>query len=299
VLVRTSGIQDSVFAFKNYLKNSGWSGDFGVTYKIKPRVTLAASVVDVGYIKWRNGLKEYSINPATASYTFSGLDVKDLVNGNTDTFDQQIDSLKEDFKLTESAGSAFSMMLPAKMYMSAGIDITKSFTIGGLFYAEQFNGHTGMGWTTSVNKNFGRWLSTSLSYTVSNRSYNNFGAGIALKMGPVQIYAVGDNVVGLPVSYIKSGYINEHLNKAHIINGRMGLNFVFGWKKESDQFEEDRSKSYNGGKKDKTKQVSDDNSKSYNGKSSGSKSTSNTKKQPQAKKKRQPAHIRLRQKMKP
>jgi hypothetical protein len=287
--IMTSGLQDSTFNFRNYLSNSGWSGDLGFTYQLLPKLTLAASVVDIGYIKWRNNLVDYKINKDEASYSFSGFEMQDLLEGNTSAFEQQLDSLMEDFKPQESAGTAFSMMLPAKFYASISYNLMESFTVGGLFIAENYNGHTGMGWTTSLNKNFGRWLSTSISYTVSHRSYNNLGAGIALKLGPLQVYAVGDNVVGLPVTYFKTGNINAHMNKAHLFNGRAGINFVWGWKKGSGPKQEVQNESYNG-KKDNTKQIKEDNSKSYNGKKSSSKATTNKKKQPQ------PAHMKARQK---
>jgi hypothetical protein len=273
VHVRTSGLQDSSFVLKNYLSNSGWSGDFGVTYELLPKLTLAASVVDIGYIKWRNNPVDYKIDKEKANYSFSGFDVQDLLGGNTSGFDQQLDSLKEDFKPQQSPGAPFSMMLPAKFYASISYNLMESFTVGGLFIAENYNGHTGMGWTTSLNKNFGRWLTTSVSYTISHRAYNNLGAGIALRLGPIQIYAVGDNVIGIPVTYFKTGSINAHMNNAHLFNGRAGVNFVWGWKKGTGPRQEVQGSS-------------------YNGKKSGNKTTTNKKKQPQ------PAHLKARQKKK-
>lgn len=295
--IRTSGVQDPELIFSNYLNNSGWSGDIGVTYKLLPKFTLAASIVDAGFLKWTNNVYDYTLDKETANFNFSGLDVQDLLDGNTDSFDQQLDSLAENFTPVDAPGSAFSMMLPAKLYLSGSFDVTKSFTIGGVFFAEQFMGRTATGWTTALNKNFGRVLSTSLSYTLSNRSHNNLGAGISLNMAPFQVYIVGDNLLRAPVSLVKTGYVNEFVNSTQVFNVRLGVNFVWGWKKDvAPSQEEDNSKSYNSGKKEKTKPINEDNSKSYNGKKSGAKTTSNTRKQPQARKKKQPAHIRARQK---
>jgi hypothetical protein len=229
--VKTSGVQDPSDVFGDYLKNSGWGVDMGATLQVLPRISVAASLVDIGYINWRNNVYDYTLNKSTAKFTFSGLDVQDLLNGNTDDFEQQLDSLGEAFTPEEKQGAEYSMALPAKMYLSGAFDINQTFTLGGLFFTERFNGRTGTGWTTSLNMNVGKWMTTSVSYTVSNRSVNNLGVGLALKFGPVQLYAVGDNVLGMPMSYLKTGYLNNYINSSKVINGRFGLNFTWGWKK--------------------------------------------------------------------
>lgn len=297
--VKTSGLQNPEPSVSNYMRNSGWAADFGATYKILPKLTVAASIVDLGYIKWNNDLVDYKMDKASANFTFSGLDINELMTGEPEDFDQQLDSLAENFKLDEVAGVAFNTPLPSKFFVSGSYDITKSFSVGTVFFAEQFMGRTATGWTASLNKNFGRVLGTGLSYTVSNRSGNNLGAGLSVNLGPVQVYAVGDNLLRLPISLAKTGYANQYINSTQVFNARLGVNFVWGWKKQAAPEPEDNTESYNQKKSGKTKEVKEDNSKSFNAKKTGGmKATTDKKKQPQPKKKKVPSHIKARQRAK-
>jgi hypothetical protein len=282
--VRSSGVygltNDEDFVVSNKLENSGWAGDFGVTWRLFPRLNLAASLVDIGGIKWDNDVYDYKLDKATAKYSFGGFDAKDLINGDT-SLEDDLDSLKKVFTPDESQGSAYTTMMPAKFFLSGTFDVTKSFNVGGLFFVEQFKDRTATGISASVNKNFGRVVSTSLSYTLSNRSYNNLGAGISLNMTPVQVYLVGDNLLGMPISLASTGYMNEFVNSTQVFNLRFGINFVFGWKKDVLQMVADEDKSSFNSKKDKTKPMNEDNSKAYNSRKKGSRSTTDQKKQPQ------------------
>lgn len=282
--VRSSGVNglsnDADFRVSDKMENSGWAGDFGITWRVLPRINLAASLVDIGGIKWDNDVYDYTLDKATAKYRFGGFDAKDLLNGDT-SLEDDLDSLKKVFTPAESQGSAYTTMMPAKFFLSGTFDVTKSLNVGGLFFVEQFKDHTATGISASVNKNFGRILSTSLSYTFSNRSYNNLGAGISLNLTPVQVYLVGDNLLGMPISLASTGYMNEFVNSTQVFNLRFGINFVLGWKKDVMPTVADEDKSSFNSKKDKTKPMNEDNSKAYNSRKKGSKSTTDQSKQPQ------------------
>jgi hypothetical protein len=206
--------------------------------------------------------------------------LNELIDGNTDSFDQDLDSLRDDFTPTEAVGSDYSLGLPAKFYLSGTFEIMKNLNVGGLFFTEQFMGRTAVGWTAALNKDFGKFLSTSLSYTLSNRSTNTLGAGISLNLAPVQIYVVGDDLLRAPIVMARTGFVNEYINSTQVFNVRFGVNFVWGRIKEGGD------------------QQQEDNSKAYNAKKSGNKTTTNKKKQPQPKKKGPPPHIKARKRMK-
>ena len=52
-------------------------------------------------------------------------------------------------------------------------------------------------------------------------SYNNLGLGVALKEGAMQLYFVSDNVLAL-----------ADPSKTSFVNGRVGINFLFGGKRQ-------------------------------------------------------------------
>lgn len=260
--IRTSGIQnaDDGFSLSNYSSNNGVAFDLGATYRLFNKLTVAASIVDIGGIKWKNDTYQYTLDRSKANYTFPGIDVKRMVEGDSEYFGSLTDSLEAKFKPEEKEGSAYGTMLPTKVYASASYEVMKNFNVGTVLYAESFMGRFGTGWTLAANKHFGRVLSTSVSYTVSNRSFNNLGAGLSLNLAPIQIYVVGDNLLRLPLSVAANKNMNEFLNSTQVFNFRMGMNFVWGWMKDSGKKIED--KSFNSRKKgaktstDKSKQPS-------------------------------------------
>lgn len=261
VRVKTSGIYDldnsNADQVSNYFKNKGWGIDLGATYKLTEKITLAASLIDIGQINWKNNTYEYSLDKATANYTFKGIDAKELFNGNSKPFDAQLDSIKAKFDFKETKISSFRTPLPSKMYLSGSYDVTKTFTAGAILFAEKYHGRFGPGLALAMNKHFGKVLSTSLSYTLSNRSFNNFGAGLSLNLAPVQIYLVGDNLLNLPVTLAAKGELNPFINSTQVFSFRAGLNFVWGWTRDSDE-RVTPAKSFNSKKKKNTKQSSPD-----------------------------------------
>jgi len=86
--------------------------------------------------------------------------------------------------------------------------------------------------TISANTNLGNALMTSVSYTMSNNSYNNLGVGLSSRVGPFQFYLVSDHI---PVTFNKyqfedNGDVTSIPFPTDLkrINIRFGLNFVFG-----------------------------------------------------------------------
>lgn len=241
--VRTSGVQnvDQDFSLSNYSSNNGVAFDLGATYKLLDKLTVAASIIDLGGIKWKNDTYQYTLDKSKANYTFAGVDVQRMVDGDSEYFGSLADSIEVKFKPEEKQGSAYGTMLPTKMYASASYEVMKNFSVGTVLYAETFNGRVGTGWTLAANKHFGRFLSTTVSYTASNRSFNNLGAGLSLNLAPIQIYVVGDNLLRLPISLAANKNMNEYINSTQMFNFRMGINFVWGWMTDSGKKVEDKS----------------------------------------------------------
>jgi len=246
--VRTSGIHgiDDGFHLSNYSGNNGMAFDLGATFKPFEKLTLAASLVDIGAIKWKNDTYQYTLDKSKANYTFEGVDIGKLVEGNSDYGKSLSDSLQAKFKPEEKQGSSYSTALPGKAYVSANYDVMKNFSVGAVMYAERYMGRTATGMTMAMNKHFGKVLSTSLSYTVSNRSFNNLGAGLSLNLAPIQFYIVGDNLLRMPLSVMAHKNLNEFINSTQVFTLRAGVNFVWGWSNDTKKVED---KSFNSKKK--------------------------------------------------
>lgn len=232
--VRTSGINNftqSNFDFgshvKDYFTNTGFAVDLGATYKVMDRLTVGASLIDVGSIKWKNNTYGYTLDPAKAKYTFSGVDLTKVVNGDNNYLNSIGDSIQAKFKVKEGAIGSYSAPIPGKMYLSGMYEVKKNFTAGAVFFAEKFKGRYAAGVTIGVNKHFGRIFSAAGSYTVASNSFNNLGLGMSLNLSPVQIYMVGDNLLRMPFS---GSELNSFINNTKFFNVRLGLNYVFKWR---------------------------------------------------------------------
>lgn len=230
--IRTSGIYDlsqSDYSFKleDYLTNSGFGVDLGASYKVTNKITVAASLLDIGSIHWKNNTYAYTLDPAKAKYTFAGFNLTRLVNNEPNYVESVADSIENNFKFVESSISSYSSAIPTKMYLNGTYQLREQLTLGAALFGETFKGRLATGLTLGVNKHFGKWFSLSGSYTVSNNSYNNLGAGFSLNLSVLQLYLVGDNLLRAPLS---GSELNSFVNSTQFFNIRTGLNFVFGWR---------------------------------------------------------------------
>jgi len=221
--------------WRDYMKNTGFAIDQGATYNLNDKLTLGLSLIDIGSITWKNDNYGYNLNPAKAHYTFEGVNLQQVLDNDKGYLDETKDSLNANFKLQEGRITKYRSPIPGKMYMSAAYAIRKNLNVGALLFAEKFRGRFSPGFSASIHKEFGRKLSTSLSYTITQRSFNNVGAGVSFNLAPIQLYFIGDNLLGAPMAYIQDGNLNAYVNNAKFINLRAGVNIVFGWDKPQEK----------------------------------------------------------------
>ena len=226
IIVNTSGLDSASMAnpSKKYLfgsKNSGFGLDLGATYKIKDDITLSASIVDLGYIRWKTGTQNFVSKNPGASFTYIGQNLNQYISDTTSVqkgIKLMLDSLQESFAI-ENRGYAYTHYLPMHFYIGAERKMNDHQRVGGMFYGHFFDGKFHPGFSISDISDFGKWFSLIVSYTVYNRSFMNVGAGFRLNLGFFQWYLAGDNVFGAIFP-----------QQAKYANVRTGINFTFGRK---------------------------------------------------------------------
>ena len=196
--------------------------DLGGTYQWSEKITLSASIIDLGFISWKTGVTNFVSKNPDARYTFKGLDINSFLGSGSVSTDSTLsaagDSLKNLFGI-EQTHNNYKTALSAQFYIGGKYAFHKKLDVGGLLYGQLFDGRLRPGISVSGNAKLTKWLSTSLSYSVVNKSYTNVGFGIAIT-SPVQFYVVTDNV--LAPLFPKS---------AKNFNIRCGINLTFGKKK--------------------------------------------------------------------
>ncbi|MBV6652185.1 MAG: hypothetical protein KI786_00425, partial [Mameliella sp.] len=197
--------------------NGGWAVDLGAEYLLGDRLTLSASVLNLGSIRWENATQELGL---IGTVSFEGVDAANLEDDEDFEIVPGIDTVGQ-FEAVSNVG--YTQSLAPRTYLGANYQVLPFLDVGGLLYNEFFADGTFTALSLSSRISLGRSLSVGGIYTLQNGTFNSFGGNVALKLGPLQIYAIADN--------LSSVTNEERLDGA---NFRTGLNLTFG-RKKSDQ----------------------------------------------------------------
>ena len=169
--------------------NFGLGFDLGGTYKLLDNVVLKASVIDLGFIKWTQGIANYQVKPF--SYKFNGINLNEVLkeNSNTDT-ESLTDSLSSIFKTGKSTES-YITGLPTRVYLGGDYIWNKYFTSGVNFYNEFYNSSYRAGLIISSTLSVSHWFGMTLNYGMYAGSFSNVGLGLRLR----GFYILTDNLI--------------------------------------------------------------------------------------------------------
>ena len=203
-------------------KNHGAGIDLGFQWEVVPeKVRVSGSIVDLGFIRWKND--PFNITTNEATFTFEGLDVTDFPAGdsvNAEYFDSLgtaiLDSLEGIFVPDTTRESYTAPTIP-RFYIGANYLINEKMDAGLLFAGEVYKGTFRPSLTASYNLRIGRVLQLSASWSFANRSFLNPGFGFSVNGGPVQLYAATDNLLTF--------FSPQSTRQAHL---HAGINLTFG-----------------------------------------------------------------------
>ena len=213
----TEYIDDPVKTLSGY-NNYGYALDFGFDYKINSKIKIAASVVDLlGTITWKDNVRNYKAD--NVKVDLNTVDWAAIISpkkgdGLSEIYDSIITNVDPSL-----AGKSYTTITPTKVmgsftyYLTPKIEAT---IIGqGLFGDDYFEPKLRVGIQGRVK----RFLNYMISYAVidSQEDAANLGLGLALNLGPIQVYALTDNVLD---PYLYSSSFNPSL--------RAGINLTFG-----------------------------------------------------------------------
>ncbi|RLD76021.1 MAG: hypothetical protein DRJ10_14265 [Bacteroidetes bacterium] len=198
--------------------NLGVAIDLGANYQFNDEFKFFASVTDLGFIHWHVNRMNLT---QKESFSFSGLSL-DSLNTDYSEFDAILDSLTRFTNLHESAND-YNTILNANIFVGATYEVAEFLKLGLLSKTSFYNKDVLQAFTFSTNFTPVKWFSGSLSYTVSNKQYTNFGIGMAFRGGPFQFYVLTDN--------LNAAFWPKE-SKAVAI--QLGLNLNFGCGKRDD-----------------------------------------------------------------
>jgi len=203
-------------------KNPGGAIDLGVDYTLNDKIHLYASVIDLGFIRWKNNVNVFTVD---GKYQFDGYDPQPYATENDSIIDAHNDALAHEaieIFLPERQVDNYTTFLTPKFHIGGTYQFNEKINAGILYRGDVYQNKLHSSLTLSGNANLTKWFSAYLSYSMMYNSYTNVGVGLVAKGSIFQFFVVTDNVWG---------YIWPH--NTRVINGRLGINLMFGCKKNS------------------------------------------------------------------
>lgn len=158
----------------NLFKNKGLGIDLGARYKINDKMSVSASVVDLGYIKWKsNTVNIHSRHPNTR-VEFSGAKTQyDNMGDDLDNYFSDLgDSLQYAFDLTTSDKGAYSTMLPTKIYIGYSFNFLPYMYVQALYKGRAIAGKFENSLTLAYSVKLGSILTASVANTFNSKAFN-------------------------------------------------------------------------------------------------------------------------------
>ncbi|MFK8007906.1 MAG: DUF5723 family protein [Saprospiraceae bacterium] len=195
-----------------FTKNLGFSVDLGITYSVNEKLSLSASMLDLGRINWEENVTNY-INEGETTY--DGFDFSQFVENDSVSFESTLDTLENTFNFSEEDKS-YSTSMPVKFYLSGTYQLNEKTQVGGLFYYENYRGEHFPMLGLSANTKFKKIFNVGATYAARKDSFFNLGLNFAINYKAFQLFATVDNVVGIFQPF-----------KSSNANFRTGLNLLF------------------------------------------------------------------------
>jgi len=178
-----------------FSSNRGIAFDVGVQASLlEDKLTLNASILDIGgSINWSKNAQYFK---SKGEYEYKGVVFpgEDIINGSTDLdFDTKLDTLNDIFRFSKSAES-FRTTLPLRAYAGGNFRFNRQFSVGMTLFHQRIEERKQTAAAATVRWSPLSWVSLSGQYSINDRTSDNFGLGLALTPGPVQLYFFSDNL---------------------------------------------------------------------------------------------------------
>lgn len=201
--------------------NSGYGVDVGATY-VLPKMKMSATVLNIGSINWNQDVKVYE---SKGSFVYNGIEIDDE-NQETD-FDAILDSLEAALGFKVVNATSYRSKLPMQILASYEYQVTPkhafALTYQGSVWNNSLYNNVGVNYIGRYTKRF----NVILGYSRLEGRFNNIAFGLSAALGPLQIYAMSDNVWG----YYK-------ISQLSATNVRFGINLAFYDKTEKSKADE-------------------------------------------------------------
>jgi len=205
--------------------NPGFAIDLGAIYRVDDRITLSASLLDVGMVSWGTELNNVI---GVGTFEYAGVDPStEIISGGF--IREIIDSIVNAFDVTVSQKPYFSL-LPTQLFLGGSYQIKENIALGVVSRNVIFRHKVHSSLTLSANADLANSILATVSWSYLNNSIKNIGAGLAYHGRGFQFHLVSDNVLGFFFPF-----------NTRTINLRAGFNVVFGCPRNKKEKQEGES----------------------------------------------------------
>ncbi len=223
--IQTSGFADSAdrangaMEFPGYAfntKNAGLGIDLGASYQLDDKITLSGGINNLGYIKWKSNVHNYSSGPT--KFTFDGFGLENFLRGDSNfiSTDQYLDSVKDliDFK---KSTDPYKTALPAEFFVMGNYQMGRISNFGAQLSMQRFVKKSVFAATLAYRAHVSKHFTGAITYTAKSNAAFNLGGAIIARYAGMQIYFATDNWFA-SIKPLNSKNTNFH----------MGLNLAIG-----------------------------------------------------------------------
>ena len=200
--------------------NLGLGLDLGVSYPVLEKLTVSASLTDLGFIRWKRNI--YNLKQ-DGQFSFDGIEMNllDRNGGDSNMVNQMMDTLMNQMDFYVS-NDPYTTNLSGTLRVGAAYELNPAVRFGLATSTMVYNSRFYNQVTLSANVQPIRAFSASLSYSIIGKNYANLGFGLSLKAGPFNFYFITDQV--------SSAYLIPKSIQG--MNFWLGMNTVFGCSKK-------------------------------------------------------------------
>ncbi|MEE4197815.1 MAG: DUF5723 family protein [Bacteroidales bacterium] len=173
-------------------QNKGFAIDLGTIHRYSENITLSASILDLGFIRWQSDVNNVTIN---GSFDYTGTGVDSDFN-RIDYMTNLGDSVLNQFEQTINQEKYYSW-LPLQIYLGGMYQYKPKLGIGVVNRNVIYRNKLHSSLTLSANTVVWDKFSASLSWSYLNNTFKNVGAGLAWHSRGLQFHLVSDNLLGI------------------------------------------------------------------------------------------------------
>jgi len=192
--------------------NQGFAVDLGAIYRYDDHITLSASLLDLGFVRWKTDLNNIH---GEGVFSYTGADMTTELVSSAFLRDMG-DSLINAFDVT-STQDRYTYFLPTQLFLAGSYRYSEKISFGLVNRNVVYRSKLHSSFTLSAQADLAERFLTTVSWSYLNNSLKNVGIGIAYHGKGIQFHAVTDNLLGFFYPF-----------NTRTLNLRAGINLMLG-----------------------------------------------------------------------